>query len=113
MTGSGEKMEKTMRIQVNLANKLLSIQCSDRPPRARRYLRNLRIRKSGSRPVYSVPGAGEHRKWGDEIPCRTSRALAQGICSILCYFAWEESSSGWGWVSRNWAAPRYLPQEPK
>ena len=79
MTGSGEKVEKSTGIQVNLAKRLLSIQCSHRPPRARRYLRNLRIRKSGSRPVYSVPDVGGFSgTWGYEIHGRASRAAAQG-----------------------------------
>ena len=54
MTGSGEKVKKSTRMQVNLANRLLRFQCSHRPPRARRYLRNLRFRESGSRSVYSL-----------------------------------------------------------
>gem|GEM_PF-3613300 len=52
------KLEKSTVIQVNLANKSRRFQWSHCPPRARRYLRNLRIRKSRSRGVYSPGGEG-------------------------------------------------------
>ena len=60
-TGSlccGDHLEKSTVIQVNLANKSRRFQCSHRPPRARRYLRNLRFRESRSRGVYSLSVAG-------------------------------------------------------
>ena len=32
---------------------------------------------------------------------------------FVYYLTWGESSSGWDGFSRNWAAPKYLPQDPK
>jgi len=55
---SGDQREKSTAIQVNLANKSRRFRYSHRPPRARRYLRNLRFRESRSRGVYSVCVAG-------------------------------------------------------
>ena len=92
---SSGKLEKSTVIQVNLANKCPRFQCSYRPPRARRYLRNLRFRESRSRPVYSLSGAwgsvargemkgtvGQADQWHTVNRCKENRLPTAGPFSL-------------------------------